>query len=347
MSRQISSTENTEAPLVTIVVPVYNYGRFIGQTFESLQAQTYQRWECCVADDGSTDDTGEVVARYMRKDSRIKYVRQENQGTAIARNSGLRLGAGKYVQFLDADDLLEERKLEQQVAYLEEHPEVDIVYGSMRYFKADNPEERLFSLSPDNRPWMPEISGASREVLRAMVEHCFMVVNAPLVRRSLIDAVGELDNFYSVEDWDYWVRCAAHGARFQFADLPGTLALVRFHPGSTTTNTERVRKSAARLRRKFDKTIEDAEVRALNRRLISLYEGYAGIDKVKSGSILQGMWQILKAGAWNPSTREKLKWFFCAAVAPVAPRERFEEVVSKPFSHALANILRLPSRGDA
>jgi glycosyltransferase involved in cell wall biosynthesis len=336
-----------QSPLVTIVVPVYNYGRYIGQTFESLQAQTYRNWECCVADDGSTDDTGEVVARYMQMDSRIRYVRQENQGTAIARNSGLKLGTGKYVQFLDADDLLEERKIELQVAYMEEHPEVDIVYGGMRYFKAENPEERLFSLAPDNRPWMPEISGAGREVLRAMVERCFMVVNAPLVRRSLIDAVGELDNFYSVEDWDYWVRCAAHGARFQFADLPGTLALVRLHSASTTTSTERVLKSAARLRRKFDRTLRDAEVRAFNRRLISLYEGYAGIEKVKRGRRFAGLWQILKAGRWNPSRREKLKWFFCAAVAPVAPRERFEEVVSKPVSRALANILRLPSGGDA
>jgi glycosyltransferase involved in cell wall biosynthesis len=126
-----------------VIVPTYNYGCFIGETLECLRAQTYVNWECIVVDDGSTDDTAERVSRFMEQDARFKFLRQENARQAAAKNNGLQNSAGEYIQFLDADDLIEPQKFEQQVEYLEAHPEVDIVYGSMRYFKTEVPDERL------------------------------------------------------------------------------------------------------------------------------------------------------------------------------------------------------------
>ncbi|HEY0077452.1 MAG TPA: glycosyltransferase family A protein [Pyrinomonadaceae bacterium] len=339
------------SPLVSVIVPAYNYGRYLGQTLESLRRQTYSHWECIVVDDGSTDDTPQVVASYAEKDARIKYYRQANQGLAASRNRGIKECGGEYVQFLDSDDLLEERKLELHVEHLERHTETSIVYGSVRYFRTDRPQERRYSMKEDDRAWMPGVAGQGREVLLPLIEACIMVVSAPLIRRATVEMVGGFDaRLYSVEDWDYWIRCAEGGARFDYLDADGTLTLVRWHPGSMSTSgqsSQRILNSVSSLRRKIDRTVKDAEALRLNRQLISLDEGYAGIEKVKRGSIVQGMRQILKAGAWSPSMREKLKWFFCAAVAPVAPRERFEEVVSKPVRRALADILRLPSRGDA
>src|SRR5688500_7922397 len=115
-------------PLVSVVVPTYNYARFIGETFDSLRAQTYADWECVVVDDGSTDDTVEVVARWRERDPRIRYLRQPNQRQAAAKNTGLKEARGRYIQFLDADDLVEPRKLERQVEFLEATPSADIVY---------------------------------------------------------------------------------------------------------------------------------------------------------------------------------------------------------------------------
>ena len=189
-------------PLVSVIVPTYNYGHFIGQTLKSLQAQTYPHWECVVVDDGSTDDTAEVVAAHAASDPRIKYLRQQNQFQAAARNLGLRHSAGQYVQFLDADDKIEPRKLERQVAYLEEHPEVDIIYGGVRYFTETGIDESLHSVDEDNQPWMRKLSGQGRELVSTLVRRNLMVINAPLVRRRVINAVEPFaESLPPVEDW--------------------------------------------------------------------------------------------------------------------------------------------------
>src|SRR5437870_12319582 len=109
------SIASQSQPLVSIIVPSYNYAHFIGEALQSIQSQTYSNWECIVVDDGSTDDTGALVRQLAEKDGRIKYVRQENRGLAAARNAGMANSEGVYFQFLDADDLLEPQKLERQV----------------------------------------------------------------------------------------------------------------------------------------------------------------------------------------------------------------------------------------
>src|SRR3977135_80341 len=100
-------------PLVTVIIPSYNYGHLIGQTLESVQAQTYLNWECFVVDEGSTDHPRTVVFRYAEKDERIRYIRQNNLRAGTARNNGIRNSRGKYLQFLDADDLIERTKIER------------------------------------------------------------------------------------------------------------------------------------------------------------------------------------------------------------------------------------------
>ncbi len=87
-------------------MPTYNYGAYITDALESLRAQTYDAWECIVVDDGSTDDTGEVVARFIEREPRVRYVWQENQRQSVAKNTGLAAARGVYVQFLDADDMI-------------------------------------------------------------------------------------------------------------------------------------------------------------------------------------------------------------------------------------------------
>src|SRR5262249_32741505 len=134
------------SPLVSIIVPAYNYGSLISQTLDSLLNQSYKNWECWVVDDGSTDNTSEVVEGYCNSDPRFKYLSQTNRGPGVARNDGIKRSRGSYIQFLDADDLLEERKIEHHVVFLEENPEVDLVYSGVRYFKTGFPDERRYSM---------------------------------------------------------------------------------------------------------------------------------------------------------------------------------------------------------
>src|SRR5918997_500688 len=108
-----------EEGLVSVVIPCYNQAHFLGEAIESVLSQTYPHFEVVVVDDGSTDNTQEVAARYPG----VRYIRQENQGLAGARNAGIRRSNGSFLVFLDADDRLLPRALEAGLKALKEHPE--------------------------------------------------------------------------------------------------------------------------------------------------------------------------------------------------------------------------------
>ena len=107
--------------LVSIVMPSYNTAKYIAETVQSVLAQTYQNWELIIVDDCSTDDTDEVVKPFL-SDSRIRYLKNEkNSGAAVSRNRALREAKGKWIAFLDSDDLWLPEKLEKQIAFMKEN----------------------------------------------------------------------------------------------------------------------------------------------------------------------------------------------------------------------------------
>ena len=107
--------------LVSIITPSYNTAKYIGKTIESVQAQTYKNWEMIIVDDCSSDNTDEVVASYM-SDKRIKYIKNEkNSGAAVSRNRALREARGRWIAFLDSDDLWSSEKLEKQISFMEKN----------------------------------------------------------------------------------------------------------------------------------------------------------------------------------------------------------------------------------
>jgi glycosyltransferase involved in cell wall biosynthesis len=106
--------------LVSIITPMYNAARFVGQTIESVLAQTCPRWEMLIVDDGSKDSSYDIAVAYAKKDPRIKVFRQENAGSAAARNNGIRRAEGRYIALLDADDLWDPIFLESQLNLMKE-----------------------------------------------------------------------------------------------------------------------------------------------------------------------------------------------------------------------------------
>lgn len=113
---------NTSMPLVSIITPAFNSEKYIKQTVESVQSQTYSNWEMIIIDDCSTDNTVSIVKKEQDADSRIKLiVLDENSGAAVSRNTGIRAAKGKYLAFLDSDDLWKEDKLEKQVNFMLEN----------------------------------------------------------------------------------------------------------------------------------------------------------------------------------------------------------------------------------
>jgi glycosyltransferase involved in cell wall biosynthesis len=341
------STRTTQeaGPLVSVITPTYNYGALIGETLECLRRQTLDDWECVVVDDGSTDNTAQVVADFARRDSRISYVLQPNQRQAVAKNTGLARARGRYIQFLDADDLIERCKLERQAAYLEEHAEVDIVYGGVRFFKTESPGERLYSMGEDNQPWMPQVSGAGADVLEPLVRDNIMVINSPLIRRGVAERVGPFDPvLLAVEDWDYWLRCAQAGARFRFEEMPETLALVRAHAISSSRDRLSMYRAAIAIREKLAASLKDDALLALNREMRARDEIDLGLVESACGKSLGAGRHLLSSAVLQRRWRWKAKLVACALAAPFVSGARLHSALSSSATGTLRNFGR---KGEA
>lgn len=232
LRNQMSRT--TDA-LVTVVIPTFNYGRFVAAAVESALAQTYRRLEIVVVDDGSTDDTRDRLAPYM---DRIRYIHQNNQGLSAARNTGIRAAKGELIALLDSDDLWHPRKLEIQVAYLSAHPEVGLLATEDRRFVGDA------------RPPLPEAAAVRARpvsqhqlVIRSHFGACGVLARAECFR-----AAGLFDtDLRSAEDRDMWIRIAEH---FPVVMLETPLWWWRLHPGSMSTLAGRMEENNLKLLRK-------------------------------------------------------------------------------------------------
>lgn len=146
--------------LVSIITPSYNTAKFIGKTIESVQNQTYQNWEMIIVDDCSTDNTDEVIDRYL-SDKRIKYIKNgKNSGAAVSRNRALREAKGKWIAFLDSDDLWMPEKLEKQISFMEKNG---------YHFSYANYEE----IDTDGKRTSVRVTGPKKITKAGMYNYCY------------------------------------------------------------------------------------------------------------------------------------------------------------------------------
>jgi glycosyltransferase involved in cell wall biosynthesis len=198
-------------PLVSVIMPAYNVAPYIGDAIRSALSQTFTDFEVIVVDDGSKDETADVVRELARHDSRIQLVQQSNRGLAGARNSALRAARGELFALLDSDDLWEPEFLAAQVAILESRPEVDIVTGNGWYLGGVR-HGHLARPSPDPRP-DPDLSSVIGDEWAVFIMSVF--------RRRVYTTVGPFDEaMRSNEDYDFWLRAAVAGFRFVRNDRP-------------------------------------------------------------------------------------------------------------------------------
>jgi GT2 family glycosyltransferase len=197
-------------PLVSVIIPVYNGARFIVEAVHSIVAQEYGSLEIIVVDDGSTDETAEIVARLDRD---VRYVFQENAGPGAARNRGIRDASGDLIAFLDADDLWATGSLRLLVNRLLEDPELDIVHGYARLFKDGEPNGGMDFLNPN-------------EVFP-------YYIGAGLYRRRAFERAGLFEEQLRFsEDTEWYGRAAELGLRID--RLEGITLMVRRHENNMT-----------------------------------------------------------------------------------------------------------------
>ena len=211
-------------PLVSIIVSCYNKGQFLHEALQSVWQQTYTRWECIVVNDGSTDNSEEVAMLWVNKDPRFQYYYQPNKGVAAARNLGIGKSKGVYIQFLDADDLLEAGKLKVQTDFLLQNAAVDIVFGSSRYFIDGRFEDQLILNLSGDVPTI-EVNYKDKHQPAALIYRNFATISATLYRREIFNTLLFRDIVF--EDWYFHLECALANKKFHFERLEGSATFIR------------------------------------------------------------------------------------------------------------------------
>ncbi|MGA3170992.1 MAG: glycosyltransferase [Chthoniobacteraceae bacterium] len=186
-------------PEVSVVIATYNYGRFLAGAIESALAQTHKPMEIIVVDDGSTDGTADVAARYA---DRIRYLRKPNGGVSSARNAGIAAAHGELIALLDADDRWLPGKLKRQVAQFLADPKVGMVHTGSRIF------------DHDTGATLCEVSPPVELDFHGLMNCCAVSTPSTVIRREVFQSVGRFDEtLEEAEDWDLWLRIAAGGWR--------------------------------------------------------------------------------------------------------------------------------------
>lgn len=232
--------------LVSVVIPTYNREYCIEATIESVLRQTYPHLEVVVVDDGSTDGTGEFIATRFGHDSRVRYIRQDNQGVSAARNTGFRHARGEFVALLDSDDLWFPHKLDTQMAVFRAYPEVGMVWSDLAaidmdgkvmsprylrtmyhawgYFQDDTlfaTKSRLGDVAPELNATFGDTVVRTGMVYSEMIMGSLVHTSTVVLRKSRQEAVGGFNGRYRNlgEDYDFHLRTCQMGP-VGFVDIP-------------------------------------------------------------------------------------------------------------------------------
>lgn len=211
---------------VSIITPCYNGEKYIGETIESVLAQTYGDWEMIIVDDGSTDHSAGVIKKYCREDGRIQYISQENAGSSAARNNAIRHAQGQYIALLDADDIWTPQFLEKQIAFMEEKRAVCVCCS---YGRIDENSQKIL------RPVK------AREVItvRDMMVMNWIGCLSGLYDSSKYGKVYLDERLKSIrDDYAYWLEVVKLAG--EAYGNPEVLAYYRVLPGSTTGNKKQL-----------------------------------------------------------------------------------------------------------
>jgi glycosyltransferase involved in cell wall biosynthesis len=248
-------------PRVSIVIPTYNRASLIGEALHSVQAQTFQDFEIIIADDGSTDNTAQVVQQFG--ESSI-YIPLPHRGQpAATRNGGLRVATGEFIAFLDSDDVYFDHKLAAQVAAFDAHPEVGVVYSDGIYFR-----DTLSQPIGHVQTGLPSPSG---NVFAELLRGNFLAPPIVLIRKTCLDSIGWFDEhprYILVEDYDLWLRLAT---QYPFLYAPGNVAAIRRHSGNSSAHVATLRQRTLHVLEKMDVLFPDV----MRRYRLARHEAYA------------------------------------------------------------------------
>jgi glycosyltransferase involved in cell wall biosynthesis len=286
---------------VSVVIPSYNCGRFLPETLDSVLSQTFKDYEIIVIDDGSTDNTEQIVKPYTNS---ITYLRGPNKGASAARNSGMKIARGELVAFLDADDLWDSEKLGAQVTFMDSHPKIGVNYTNCTFFDGLPPaatgfEERDSALLRYSRE---KIANSDYILTGTSLLEDFLTIQAfpkpstLMVRRQCFEQVGYFDEtLYICEDTQMCLRLAKY-FRFGYVDRPLVRRRVRTDTLSSAADNRRYAAIHIQMFDDLSKWIalSDNE-KAITTRLVSSYCFSAGYAEFSDGRSASGRHHFQKS----------------------------------------------------
>ncbi len=270
---------------LSVIIPTYNYGRFLAEAIESALVHEEKPLEVIVVDDGSTDDTENVVQTFG---DRIVYIRQENAGVSVARNRGASAARGEILAFLDADDILEPTFVAKQLEKFDQDPELGFVHCGMREFDSET-----------NRTLKLHLEGGSTNI-----ENNLLLWEGPsfvhgiTVRKEIFERVGGFDvNIKVAEDWDFCYRVARIG---KVGFVPEALYNYRMHSDGAHFDVEKLKYGMTIFYEKAFDT-NDRDVLKYRRRALGNFHKVIAGSYLQSGQYGKFLPHLIKSVIYRPS----------------------------------------------
>lgn len=228
-----------DGPLLSVVIPSYNHSRFIKDAVDSVLNQTYRNLELIVIDDGSSDNSMDILLSY--KDSRIQVISQENQGAHNAINNGLKLAKGEYLAILNSDDIYEKNRFEVMIDTMRHSPEIEFMCSYIRVINTDGKDLGVKKGWRNMQSWLlphPELSfGAQDEFKENLLMTNFTSTTSNfLFTRKLYERIGGMRNLRFAHDWDFALR-AAEATECKLVEQP--LIRYRIHENNTISSNRK------------------------------------------------------------------------------------------------------------
>ena len=260
-------------PIVSIIVPCYKQAHFLNDALNSVLEQTYINWECIIVNDGSPDNTDVIASDWCKRDNRFKYFFKDNGGLSSARNLGIEKAVGKFLQFLDSDDILDSRKIELSLNQfiLDENSNKNIVISNFRIFtnSIQNSSEPYCCLNSKLLNF--------KSILYDWDSIFSIPIHCGFFHSKLFDEFKFPENQFAKEDWVMWVSLFYKKNEAVFIDLP--LAFYRINPEGMTMNNDFLPDIIKSFQR-FKTILTNEEFDAFTENLISKY--YIAISNQKS-----------------------------------------------------------------
>lgn len=233
-------------PEVSVIIPVYNAEKFIKKTIESVLNQTYKDYEIIIIDDGSTDNSKKILDEFKDK---VRYFKQANSGVSSARNMAIKEAAGKYIALLDQDDIWYPEKLEKQISFIKENPNVGMVYGDCYYI--DDKDKVIYRVFEDQKYYQGKI-------FENLVIDNFVPIPTVLIKKEVLDKTGLfLENYSYAEEYELFIRIAKD---YDIGCINEVLAGYRVHDTNLSKNIDKSLQEDIRVKedalQKYAKQIE-------------------------------------------------------------------------------------------